>query len=313
MPNVKRHGWVLEGWRYGNEDGYYYLSEESHVLNNQYDTLKRDSTHLWCRWLEKRVSEGYDTYTETADTSAIDLREWMVNTNGDLVELLDGKMVDLTVTRTLIGNEYNAISLPFAVTEETIKQVTDAEGNLLFDAEQGGQEPTIYLYDLANVVVTSEADSELQIQLHALKEGETIAAHQPFVIKPQADVELNMVFHNVTIVKPEEVVLGVDDVQFLPKFAPGTVTPQDGNTLITISGLSTLEEHTEAVSISGLSGYFVVTPACAAYDYAVIQVKDGVTTGILDINTSEKPIKVMIDNQVYILYGGNMYSIIGNR
>ena len=313
MPNVKRHGWVLEGWRYGNEDGYYYLSEESHVLNNQYDTLKRDSTHLWCRWLEKRVSEGYDTYTETADTSAIDLREWMVNTNGDLVELLDGKMVDLTVTRTLIGDGYNTISLPFAVTEETIKQVTDAEGNLLFDADQGGQEPTIYLYDLTNVVVTSEADSELQIQLHALKEGETIAAHQPFVIKPQADVELNMVFHNVTIVKPEEVVLGVDDVQFLPQFAPGTVTPQDGNTLITISDLSTLEEHTEAVSLSGLSGYFVVTPACAAYDYAVIQVKDGVTTGIHDINTSEKPIKVMIDNQVYILYGGNMYSIIGNR
>ena len=192
-------------------------------------------------------------------------------------------------------------------------EVTDAEGNLLFDAEQGGREPTIYLYDLANVVVTSEADSELQIQLHALKEGETIAAHQPFVIKPQADVELNMVFHNVTIVKPEEVVLGVDDVQFLPQFVPGTVTPQDGNTLITISDLSTLEEHTEAVSISGLSGYFVVTPASAAYEYAVIQVKDGVTTGIHDINTSEKPIKVMIDNQVYILYGGNMYSIIGNR
>ena len=313
MPNVKRHGWVLEGWRYGNEDGYYYLSEESHVLNNQYDTLKRDSTHLWCRWLEKRVSEGYDTYTETADTSAIDLREWMVNTNGDLVELLDGKMVDLTVTRTLIGDGYNAISLPFAVTEETIKQVTDAEGNLLFDAEQGGQEPTIYLYDLANVVVTSEADSELQIQLHALKEGETIAAHQPFVIKPQADVELNMVFHNVTIVKPEEVVLGVDDVQFLPQFVPGTVSPQDGNTLITISGLSTLEAHTEAVSISGLSGYFVVTPACAAYDYAVIQVKDGVTTGIHDINTSEKPIKVIIDNQVYILRGENVYSITGKK
>jgi hypothetical protein len=49
MPKVKRHGWALEDWRYGNEDGYYYFSEDSKVKNNTLEESKLDSAHVWVR------------------------------------------------------------------------------------------------------------------------------------------------------------------------------------------------------------------------------------------------------------------------
>jgi hypothetical protein len=312
MPNVKRHGWVLEDWRYGNEDGYYYFNEESKVINNQYDTLKRDSIHLWARWIEQRVAEDLEAYTESGDTSAIDLRGWMVNTNSDLIALIHGKELDLAVTRTLIGGEYNAMSLPFAVTSETIQQVTDCEGNYLFDAEQGGKAPEIYLYDLANVVVNSEAESELQIQFHLWK-GEEIPANMPFVIKPKEDVKTNMVFHDVTIVKPEENTLGVDDVQFRALFTPGTIIPEEDSRIIEIAAGGLLQEHTTAVKLLGLNGYFVITSAMPACDYAIIKLDNGLSTSVDKVEQAIQSTKVMINQQVYIIQGENIYSIIGKR
>jgi hypothetical protein len=62
MPKVKRHGWALEDWRYGNEDGYYYYSEASKVKNNALEESKLDSGHVWVRWVEACLYEGYETY-----------------------------------------------------------------------------------------------------------------------------------------------------------------------------------------------------------------------------------------------------------
>jgi hypothetical protein len=51
MPMVKRHGWALECWYYGNSDGYYYFGET--VKDNKYDEMHKDSIDLWARWVEK--------------------------------------------------------------------------------------------------------------------------------------------------------------------------------------------------------------------------------------------------------------------
>ena len=312
MPKVKRHGWILEDWRYGNEDGYYYFSKESKVINNQYDTLMQDSLHIWARWIEQRVAEDLESYSESGDTSAIDLRGWLVNTNDDLMLLIHGKNTNLAVTRTLTAGEYNAISLPFAVTPETVKQVTDSAGNYLFDAEQGGKEPEIYLYDLANVVLNSEAENELQIQFHLWK-GEEIPANMPFVIKPQEDIETDLVFHDVIIVQPQHNTSSVDDVQFRALLTPSTITPEDGNHIIEITASGVLQEHTTAVKLLGLNGYFVVTPGVPAYDYAIIKLDNGLSTSVGEIESSIKTTKVMIDQQIYILQGKDIYNIIGNK
>ena len=312
MPKVKRHGWILEDWRYGNEDGYYYFSNESKVINNQYDILMQDSLHIWARWIEQRVAEDFELYSESGDTSAIDLRGWLVNTNDDLMLLIHGQNTNLVVTRTLIAGKYNAISLPFAVTPETIKQVTDSAGNYLFDAEQGGKEPEIYLYDLANVVLNSEAENELQIQFHLWK-GEEIPANMPFVIKPQEDIETDLVFHDVIIVQPQHNTSSVDDVQFRALLTPSTITPEDGNHIIEITESGVLQEHTTAVKLLGLNGYFVVTPGVPAYDHAIIKLDNGLSTSVDGVERTNKPTKVMINQQVYILQGKDIYNIIGYK
>ena len=312
MPKVKRHGWILEDWRYGNEDGYYYFSNESKVINNQYDTLMQDSLHIWARWIEQRVAEDFELYSESGDTSAIDLRGWLVNTNDDLMLLIHGQNTNLVVTRTLTAGKYNAISLPFAVTPETIKQVTDSAGNYLFDAEQGGKEPEIYLYDLAHVVLNSEAENELQIQFHLWK-GEEIPANMPFVIKPQEDIETDLVFHDVIIVQPQHNTSSVDDVQFRALLTPSTITPEDGNHIIEITESGVLQEHTTAVKLLGLNGYFVVTPGVPAYDHAIIKLDNGLSTSVDGVERTNKPTKVMINQQVYILQGKDIYNIIGYK
>ena len=313
MPKVKRHGWVLENWRYGNEDGYYYASEASKLKDNTFNQDYADSTHIWARWIEQRVAEDFETYVQSGDTSAIDLRTWAINTNEDLVQLINGKTLDLAVTRGLVGGEYNMISLPFAIDAKTIKQVTDKAGNHLFDANLGGKEPELFVYDLANVVVNAQADSELQLQFHLLKEEETIPAYTPFMIKPKEDVAVDMIFHDVTVQKKDNQTVGVDDVQLLGLFTPGAVKVQDGNKVLEVTAQGNVQEHTMDVSLLGLNGYFVVTPAIPAYDNIVIKLKDGVSTSVSALEQLVKPIKVIMNDGVYIIQGENIYNVIGQK
>jgi hypothetical protein len=312
MPKVKRHGWVLENWRYGNEDGYYHASEESKLVDNTFDQDYADSTHIWARWLELRVMEGFELYNETADTSAIDLRGRTITAQDDLVLLLDGKKSDMAVTRTLVGGKYNAVSLPFAINANTIKQVTDREGNYIFDAEQGGNTPEIYLFDVANVVLTSDYDSELKLQFHLLKEGEEVAANQPFIIKPKEDIVTDFIFYDVDIVNPVKVESNGDGVEFRGLFISASVTPEADYKLIEIVD-GELQEHTEGVTLKGLNGYFMVSPALPAYDYAVIVLDNGVSTDIINIDSVNKSKKVLINNQVFILHGDKVYTITGKQ
>ena len=311
IPSIKRRGWVVENWRYGNEDGYYHASEASKIQNNAFDLAYADSTHIWCRWLELRVMEGFEPYCETGDTSAIDLRGSTITAQDDLAFLLDGKKTNMGVTRILTGGVYNALSLPFAVNAEAIKNVTDREGNYIFDPERGGQAPEIYLYDLANVVLTSNYDNELQIQFHLLKENEEIPANKPFIIKPQEDIVDDFFFYDVTMVNPVEADASVDDVQFLSIYIQAHVTPEADHKIIVIDSNGELQESNEGVIVVGLSGYFVVSPAIPAYDYAVIQLDNGVSTDVSGVGQNNQPIKVMKDNQVYIIQGENVYSVTG--
>ena len=135
----------------------------------------------------------------------------------------------------------------------------------------------------------------------------------PFVIKPHEDIETDLVFHDVNIVQPQQNTSSVDDVQFRALLTPSTITPEDGNHIIEITEGGVLQEHTTAVKLLGLNGYFVVTPGIPAYDYAIIKLDNGLSTSLDEVETSNKPTKVMINQHVYILQGKNIYSIIGNK
>jgi hypothetical protein len=94
---------------------------------------------------------------------------------------------------------------------------------------------------------------------------------------------------------------------------PCTITREDGNHIIEITESGVLQEHTTAVKLLGLNGYFVVTPGVPAYDYAIIKLDNGLSTSVGEIESSIKTTKVMIDQQVYILQGKDIYNIIGNK
>ena len=117
----------------------------------------------------------------------------------------------------------------------------------------------------------------------------------------------------MTIVNPVAPEASVDDVQFLGQYIQGGVTPDADHKIIVIDVNGDLQEHTDAVTVSGLSGYFVVSPAIPAYDYAVIQLDNGVSTDMSEVEYKTKSVKVMIDNHVYIIHGENIYSITGKK
>ena len=53
----------------------------------------------------------------------------------------------------------------------------------------------------------------------------------------------------------------------------------------------------------------MVSPALPAYDYAVIVLDNGVSTPVSEVEVSGKAIKVMINQQIYILQGEHMYNV----
>jgi hypothetical protein len=113
------------------------------------------------------------------------------------------------------------------------------------------------------------------------------------------------------MVNPVEADASVDDVQFLSIYIQAHVTPEADHKIIVIDSNGELQESNEGVNVVGLSGYFVVSPAIPAYDYAVIQLDNGVSTDMSGVGQNNKPIKVMKDNQVYIIQGENVYSVTG--
>ena len=129
----------------------------------------------------------------------------------------------------------------------------------------------------------------------------------------EEDIVDDFFFYDVTIVNPTETASSVDDVQFLPVFITKHVTPEEDHKLIEIADDGTLLEHVEAVIFHGLNGYFIVPPTLPAHDYAVIVIEDDISTSISDINRLGKATKVMINQQVYILQGKNVYSVTGKK
>ena len=84
--------------------------------------------------------------------------------------------------------------------------------------------------------------------------------------------------------------------------------------MIEVASYGELQEHTEGVIINGLNGYFVVAPTLPSYDYAVILVDDNSsTTSVSEVKSSAKAIKVMLNQQVYILQGERIYGVTGQQ
>ncbi len=313
MPKVKRHGWALEDWRYGNEDGYYYFSEASKVVNNQYDQQKAaDSTHIWARWVEKCLYEDYETYIESGDTSAIDIRTWTLTANEDLLVLTEGTTTEFAIKRMMYKDEYTSLCLPFALTKEVLAQMSDAEGNYVFDAQNGGATPTIYIYDQHSTVVV-DGNIELQLSFHIMKDDEEIKAGVPFLIKPTEDITDKLYIESTYITKGEPIENIEGEIEFVSMWQPKTVNVSEEYDVLLVTGASQLTRMTESTKILGASGYFKVPVGVAAYDYAVINVTGSEATPTWVENITGTIKKIIRNCRMYILRGENVYSITGQK
>jgi hypothetical protein len=117
----------------------------------------------------------------------------------------------------------------------------------------------------------------------------------------------------VTVIKPQDNISSVDDVQFRSLLTPSTIALAEGNRIVEVTVDGVLQEHSTAVKLQGLNGYFVVTPAVPAYDYAIIKLDNGLSTSVGEIEHSLQTTKVMINQQIYILRGNDIYNLVGNK
>ena len=317
MPKVKRKGWIFENWRYGNKDGYYYYNQESIVQDSMYDESKKDSTDLWARWIEQCLYENYMPYIESGDTSAIDLKSSTITANDDVVKLTNGKTLSMDIHRTLLPNQYNTLCLPMTVSadKETFwYQITDKEGNPVFDPAQGGAEPTILIFDGANIVMTPEADVELRLNFHKQREAEDIPANVPFIIIPEDSLpqRLTLPVAEITNAMPESE--AIDEVEFVGLFMPKSLEIATDCKYVLVEDANKLSVLSEGASVLGLSGYFIVPNSLGAFDRATIHIEGKEATD-LDLQKMDetKVTKIIRNQQILILRGGETYSVLGQQ
>ena len=336
LPKIKRKNYVFGGWYYGNEKGYIF-TEGTKANPAAYSSANDDyKNHLWGRWLELCLYEGY----VDSDPAALDANEQpispKVNNNVEMV-ICNAEEIDRTklsrkvdVERKLIGGTYNTMFLPFGINgvggkvgdvqmngkAYYLRQVVDDNGNSLLDPET----TSILVYDNA-VVENIGGEEVIAYNFHEYAEAdkfETLLPYQPFLIKPENDITVRMHFWSALMNKPATPKARTDAYQVFvegvlaPTMLP--VNPEYDNTLILVAD-NRLAKVTTQGEMLGLRLYFTVPKDVSPSARSIIRVNNA-PAGIDDIETPQQGaavIKIMQNGNIYILRGNEIYTITGNR
>ena len=110
LPTIRRKGYVLSGWYYGDNDGYS-LDEREKTKGQTRGGC------LWARWLESCLYEGYITGTVANSASTEEMGK-QINRNTELIEATHGRSdYPLDIVRKLQGGTYNTFVVPFAISK----------------------------------------------------------------------------------------------------------------------------------------------------------------------------------------------------
>ena len=330
LPQLRSEGYLLEGWFYGDEQGFYYLNNEDRAGDYLYnETAANGRTHLWARWIDASVKEGY---TNEPDQHALDLRSYKINYNAEVVAAASqlcgkGKSVTLDVERKLQAGMYNTMMLPFAIpNKEYLLQVKDNEGTYIFDPEkEGGATPSILVYEGFETINVSGEDI-LQIKFHELGDVpnngeepdryESIFAYTPFFIKPTGgNITSRMHFWSAYISEAVAAPQVGEGVSFVPHFVPNKVTVPEGASALILVAENRLAHLVGDDVMLGLRGYFLV-PEALSNQPAQICVKTNSETGIKDIFVPDEAeasaYKILQKQRVLIIRENKIYDILGN-
>ena len=338
LPRIKRKGYLFGGWYYGNEKGYIF-AEGTKADPASYSSANTEyKNHLWGRWLELCLYEGYVGSDPAAlGSNGLPISP-KVNNNYELASCSDGKSHKIDVERKLVGGAYNTMFLPFGINGQGsvqkddngnyipysgkcgkrryLEQVVDDQGNKLLDPDK----TSILVFDNATVETVGGEDV-ISFNFHEYAETdslETLGVYQPILIKPENDITTRMHFWSALMWKPATPKARTDASQanvegaLAPTMLP--INSEYDNTLILVAD-NRLAKVTTQGEMLGLRLYFTVPKDVSPSARSIIRVQEA-PTEIDNIPTggqSASAIKILHNGQIYILRDGKMYDIMGRE
>lgn len=336
LPKIKRKNYVFGGWYYGNDKGYIF-TEGTKANPAAYSSANDDyKNHLWGRWLELCLYEGY----VDADPAALGEDELPISpkvNNNEELAICNAEEIARTglsrkvdIERKLIGGSYNTMFLPFGINgvggkvgdvqmngkAYYLRQVVDDNGNSLLDPET----TSILVYEGAKIENIG-GEEVIAFNFHEYAEensSETLSAYKPFLIKPENDITVRMHFWSALMQAPANAGARTSTAQafvegvLAPTVIP--VNPEGDNTLILVAD-NRLAKVTTQGEMLGLRLYFTVPKDVSPSARSIIRVNNA-PAGIDDIETPQQgasAIKILQNNEIYILRDGKMYDIMGRE
>ena len=328
MPKVRRSGYAFAGWYYGIEEGY---DCNKRVGVGGYDASQEHNNHLWARWLELCLYEGYvdkDIHSIAEKTK--------VNHNQELLYYIDAqetkKAHKLDIHRKFLsdGVSYSTLVLPFAIpkTQEKsagdyLKQVTDENGDFVFDPGKGGEMPSILVCQGAQKTSVNGEDmvelvfEELDVTSKTVSGTEpAVPAYVPFLIKPAKPLTPRLHFWLAAVNHRENPYLPavLNGMQLQPVLSPTVITATSDCPLILVDN-NRLAQVYSSGEMLGLRGYFILQPELRNLPVK-ITMRDNTPSNTENISTDAMIVeikKILRNGQVYIIRNGQMYDMMGNR
>lgn len=309
MPKIKRKGYLFAGWHYGTEEGF---TRDQKVIDDQYNENVTNNKHIWARWMELCLYEGYNK----PDPHFLGEPE-NANYNAELMNLGAGALHFVDISRNITPGMYNTFTLPFAVPKnhmDFFKKVTDENGGYVFDPENGGEEPSILVYDGVQEV-DQNGEKVIEFRFHELQDDEQILANTPFLFKPAQEEQLSHRLHfwEAYFSSAQPVAVSPEQVPFLPVLGPQTISIPDGTIMLILVADNRLAKVTSSSTMQGLRGYFLMPESMSSLP-AQICVKESEETDVENVESEvAKEVYKVIDNQrVYIIRNDKKYDILGN-
>lgn len=310
MPKIKRKGYIFAGWHYGTEEGF---TRDQKVADAGYDESVTNNKHIWARWMELCLYEGYNK----PDPHFLG-EPAKVNYNEELMNRAAGASYYIDIERNLSPGMYNTITLPFAIPKpraDFLKKVTDENGAHVFDPEQGGVIPSIYVYEGTEEVEVGE-ETVLQFNFHELGEEEVLFANTPFLIKTNNPEKLSARLHfwSAHISSAQHAAVSPSQVSFVPVLGPQMMTIPNGAIALILVSDNRLAKVTSSGEMMGLRGYFLMPESMKSMP-AQICIKENASTDTEEVEAdSVDGVYKILDNQrVYIIRDKEVYTIMGDH
>ena len=203
--------------------------------------------------------------------------------------------IDALVCRSLTAGMYNTLCLPFALDEFDDTPLEGAKVLKYSHSEESGADIILHFNHASN-----------------------IEAGVPYLVEPQADIDVPMDFMGVRITETDEEIAGEpddNDISFNGILAPKTLAANNKSILFLVSG-NRLAWASETANMNGMRGYFSLPDG--EYDKlrtrARIVTSESTTTDIQQTTTtSTNAQKLILNGMLYILKDGQLYTVFGTK